>query len=47
VIYFAVFITLPFLSRWEERWLRARGLPSALRALLESKTEPRPRRGRR
>jgi len=47
VIYFAVFITLPFLSRWEERWLRARGLPSALRALIESKTEPQPRRGHR
>ena len=44
VIYFAAFLTLPFLSRWEERWLRARGLPPALQALLDSETEPKPRR---
>lgn len=47
VVYFAAFFTLPFLSRWEERWLRARGLPPALQALLDSKTEPPPRRARR
>jgi len=44
VIYFAVFLTLPFHSRWEERWLHARGLPPALRDLLDSASEPKPRR---
>ncbi len=44
VIYFAVFLTLPFHSRWEERWLHARGLPPALRNLLDSASEPQPRR---
>lgn len=44
VIYFAVFLTLPFHSRWEERRLRARALPPALQSLLDSATEPKPRR---
>jgi len=43
VIYFASFLTLPLVSRWEERWLRARGLPPALQALLASTSEPKPR----
>src|SRR3569623_1558665 len=43
VIYFASFLTLPLVSRWEERWLRARGLPPALQALLASTSEPMPR----
>jgi len=46
VIYFASFLTLPLVSRWEERWLRARGLPPALQALLASSSEPKPRRER-
>jgi quinol-cytochrome oxidoreductase complex cytochrome b subunit len=35
-MYFAMFLLLPFVSRKEERWLRARGLPKAVQELLES-----------
>lgn len=33
-IYFAVFLLLPLVSRKEETWLRARGLPAELQAVL-------------
>ncbi len=35
LIYFATFFLLPFISKWEERWMRARGLPPELEALFE------------
>jgi quinol-cytochrome oxidoreductase complex cytochrome b subunit len=35
-MYFAMFLLLPFVSRKEERWLRARGLPKAVQDLLDS-----------
>ena len=36
-IYFATFILLPFVSKAEDRWLRARGLPPELQALFEQR----------
>jgi quinol-cytochrome oxidoreductase complex cytochrome b subunit len=41
-VYFATFIFLPIVSKAEERWIRARGLPPQLRELFE----PRPPRER-
>jgi len=38
-IYFAVFLMLPVVSRKEEKWLRARGLPAELRALVAGDQE--------
>jgi len=35
VIYFATFLLLPFISKKEEQWMRARGLPPALKVLFE------------
>jgi ubiquinol-cytochrome c reductase cytochrome b subunit len=35
-IYFAVFALLPFVSKTEELWLRRRGLPPAVTAMVES-----------
>lgn len=35
IIYFAAFLLLPFVSKKEEQWLRARGLPPALKVLFE------------
>ncbi|HEY5994792.1 MAG TPA: cytochrome b/b6 [Gallionellaceae bacterium] len=37
LIYFATFLLLPFVSRWEEKRLRARGLPPALQALFDQR----------
>jgi ubiquinol-cytochrome c reductase cytochrome b subunit len=34
-IYFATFLLLPFVSRWEEKRMRARGLPPELQALFD------------
>lgn len=34
LVYFATFLLLPFVSKAEERWMRARGLPPALQALF-------------
>jgi quinol-cytochrome oxidoreductase complex cytochrome b subunit len=34
-VYFAIFLLLPFFSKAEEKWMRARGLPKALQALFE------------
>jgi len=34
-IYFAIFALLPFGSKMEERWLRKRGLPAAVEALIK------------
>ena len=45
-IYFATFILLPFVSKAEDRWLRARGLPPELLALLEQ-SPPRKKRLRK
>ena len=36
-IYFATFFLLPFVSKWEERWMRARGLPPELSAFAQMK----------
>lgn len=35
-IYFGLFILLPFMSKIEDKWLHDRGLPSAVKELLES-----------
>ena len=35
-IYFAMFLLLPYASRKEEQWLRARGLPKAVQELLDN-----------
>lgn len=35
-VYFGLFILLPFISKKEEKWLRARGLPPELQALIDS-----------
>ena len=35
LIYFGTFLVLPFMSKKEEQWMRARGLPPALKALFE------------
>jgi len=35
-MYFAMFLLLPYASRKEERWLRARGLPKAVQELLDN-----------
>ena len=45
-IYFATFILLPFVSKAEDRWLRARGLSPELLALLEQ-SPPRKKRLRK
>ncbi len=37
IVYFATFFMLPFVSKSEERWLRARGLPPELQALFEQR----------
>ncbi|MEW6313203.1 MAG: cytochrome b N-terminal domain-containing protein [Pseudomonadota bacterium] len=37
-IYFAMFLLLPFISKKEEQWLRARGLPPALQELFEQRS---------
>jgi ubiquinol-cytochrome c reductase cytochrome b subunit len=39
LIYFVTFMLLPFVSKAEERWLHARGLPAPVQALLDSDTE--------
>lgn len=42
VVYFSAFLALPFISKKEERWMRARGLPPELKSLFdhrESRTE--------
>ena len=39
-IYFALFLLLPLFSKKEEAWLRARGLPAELQAILKSEPEP-------
>ena len=46
-IYFATFFLLPFFSKGEEKWLRARGLPPELHALFEQRPlrEKWPRKG--
>lgn len=38
LIYFTLFLLLPFLSKIEERWLIKRGLPPAVEALIESES---------
>jgi ubiquinol-cytochrome c reductase cytochrome b subunit len=37
LLYFAIFFLLPFISKWEERWMRRRGLPPDLLALFEQR----------
>ncbi len=36
IIYFSIFLLLPWVSKIEERWLRRRGLPTALQATMAS-----------
>lgn len=38
LIYFTLFLLLPFLSKVEEQWLIKRGLPPAVEALIESES---------
>ena len=38
-IYFAIFLLLPLMSKKEEAWLRARGLPDELKAVLAGEGE--------
>jgi hypothetical protein len=40
-IYFGLFVLLPFISKKEEQWLRARGLPPELQALVASEEAQR------
>ncbi len=46
-VYFAVFLFLPVLSRLEERWLVARGLPDELAELVKPRDRRRTRKERR
>ncbi|MFQ5487537.1 MAG: cytochrome bc complex cytochrome b subunit [Gammaproteobacteria bacterium] len=45
-IYFALFTLLPFISRKEEQWLRARGLPEAVAAYMARESARQQRRKR-
>jgi quinol-cytochrome oxidoreductase complex cytochrome b subunit len=38
-VYFATFLTLPFLSRAEERWLMQRGLPEDVMNLVKAEKQ--------
>ena len=38
-VYFTLFLLLPFVSKKEEAWLRARGLPPELEALLAGEND--------
>ncbi|MEJ2565710.1 MAG: cytochrome b N-terminal domain-containing protein [Gammaproteobacteria bacterium] len=38
-LYFAIFLVLPLVSKKEEQWLRARGLPAELQAVLAGDAE--------
>ena len=38
-IYFATFLLLPVFSKFEEKWLRVRGLPRELEALVEGESD--------
>jgi len=38
LIYFATFLLLPFISKKEEQWLRARGLPAILKGEFDQRT---------
>jgi ubiquinol-cytochrome c reductase cytochrome b subunit len=40
-VYFALFLLLPWVSRREERWLRARGLPPGLQAQVDREDKQR------
>ena len=44
-IYFLTFILLPFVSRREERWLRRRGLPPAIEAVMQQEATQQHRTG--
>jgi len=44
-IYFALFLVLPFLSKWEEDWMRRRGLPKALVALEQAEQKEQAQHG--
>ena len=46
-IYFALFFLLPFISRWEENWLRKRGLPQSLQEILDHEASHPPYGDRR
>lgn len=40
-IYFAAFVSLPFVSKAEEKWLRRRGLPPAIEELIRCEAQER------
>ncbi len=46
-VYFSLFTLLPFISRWEERWLRKKGLPPEVEELIRQEEEEAAKRGRR
>ncbi|MBI5430720.1 MAG: cytochrome b N-terminal domain-containing protein [Nitrosomonadales bacterium] len=47
LIYFTLFLQLPFVSKAEERWLIKRGLPPELEALIASEAHEKTKRGKR
>jgi ubiquinol-cytochrome c reductase cytochrome b subunit len=44
-IYFGLFVLLPFISKREEKWLVARGLPPPVQVLLDAEQAARAKRG--
>ncbi len=40
-IYFSLFLLLPFASKWEDQWLRKRGLPKPVVEMMESEQRQR------
>jgi len=45
-IYFAVFLVLPFVSKWEERWLLKRGLPPEVMEMVHAEERDKAARER-
>ena len=41
LIYFGTFLLLPIASVWEEKWLRARGLPPDVLAMMDAEAKAR------
>ncbi len=44
IFYFVSFLALPFVSKWEERWLTRKGLPDELAAMMACDVEMEQRR---
>ncbi len=47
VIYFSIFVFLPYISKKEEIWLRAKGLPSVVEELICAEEEEKGKRSQR